>query len=38
MRQPKFTEMQNLSILKESNAACLLNEAWRKYGISSVTY
>ena len=38
MRQSKFTETQIVSILKEADAGRPVNEIWRSYGISSVTY
>ena len=38
MRQSKFTETQIVSILKEADTGCPVNEIWRKYGISSATY
>ena len=38
MRQSKFTETQIVSILKEADSGRPLNEIWRHYGISSVTY
>jgi putative transposase len=38
MRQSSFTETQIVSILKEVDAGRPVNEIWRKYGISFVTY
>ena len=38
MRQSKFTETQNMTILKEADAGRPVNEIRRKYGISAATY
>lgn len=38
MRQSKLPETQIVSILKEADADRPVNEIWRQYGISAVTY
>ena len=35
MRQSKYSETQIVSILKQADAGCPLNDIWRTYGISS---
>ena len=38
MRQSKVTETRIVSMLEEADAGRPVNEIWRTYGISSVTY
>ena len=38
MRHSKFTEIQIVSILKETDAGRPVNEVWKTYGIRSATY